>query len=148
MDATGGGPAPAYPVPPSGSPGRCGWECREDGRVPGPLQRKSWLPSWDERRSRRNSTLELNDDRDRTADRKTEIAVRAALVDRDFGKSVRILVPEGRAGRPIAERPRVLQHAARRGELGVGRQHRRAQAGHGIAEVIDVDDFGEVVRPV
>jgi hypothetical protein len=50
--------------------------------------------------------------------------------------------------RPIAERPRVLEHAARGGELGIGRQHRCAQAGHGIAEVIDVDDFGEVVRPV
>src|SRR5215831_2618917 len=97
---------------------------------------------------RTRATLELSDGLDRTADRKTKIAVCATLVDSDFGKPVRILVPEGRAGRPIAERPRVLDYAARRGKFGIGRQHRCPQAGHGIAEVIDVDDFGEVVRPV
>src|SRR5262245_61881667 len=97
---------------------------------------------------RTRATLELSDDLDRTADGKTEIAIRATLVDRDFGKPVRILVPERRAGWPIAKRPRVLEYAARRRELGAGRQHRCPQAGHGIAEVIDVDDFGKVVRPV
>src|SRR5262245_22825148 len=97
---------------------------------------------------RTRATVELSDDIDRTADGKTELAIRATLVDRDFGKPVRILVPEGRAGWPIAKRPRVLDHAARRGKFGIGRQHRCPQAGHGIAEVIDVDDFGKVVRPV
>src|SRR5215472_6162643 len=127
MDATGWGPAPAYQAAPKWQPRplRLG--------VPGNVSlvrssAKAGSPRGDERRSGRGSTLELNDDRDRAADRKTKIAVRAALVDRDFGKPVRVLVPEGRAGRPIAERPRVLEHAARRGELGVGRQHRRAQA--------------------
>src|SRR5262249_22105530 len=113
-----------------------------------PQRERRGGPRGDERRSGRNSTLELSDDRDRTADRQTEIAVCASLVDRDFGKPVRVLVREARAERPIAEGPRALEHAARRGELGVGRQHRRPQAGHGIAEVINVDDFGEVVRPV
>src|SRR5262245_64256412 len=97
---------------------------------------------------RTTATLELSDDLDRTADRKTKIAVCAPAIDRDFGKPVRILVPESRARRPIAEGPRVLEHAARRGKFGIGRQHRCPQAGHGIAEVIDVDDFGEVVRPL
>src|SRR2546430_8707487 len=34
---------------------------------------------------------------------------------------------------------------SRGGELGVGRQRRRPQAGHGIAEMVDVDDFGNAM---
>src|ERR1700747_159791 len=86
-------------------------------------------PRGDERRSGGNSTLELSDDFDRTADCKPKIAVRATLVDRDFGKPVRILVPEGRAGRAIAEGPCALERAPRGGELGVGRPHRRPHTG-------------------
>jgi len=105
-------------------------------------------PRGDERRSGGNSTLELSDDFDRTADCKPKIAVRATLVDRDFGEPVRILVPEGRARRAIAEGPCALEHAPRGGKLSVGRQRRRPQAGDGIAEMVDVDDFGEVVGPL
>src|SRR5262249_23282026 len=90
----------------------------------------------------------LSDDLDRPTHCQPQIAVRAALVDRDFGKPVRILVPEGRTRRAIAEGPRPLQDAPRSGELDAGCQRRCPQAGHGVAEMIDVDDFGEVVGPV
>ena len=50
----------------------------------------------------------LFNDFDRSANRKTELAVSAPLIDGDFGKPVRILVPEGRARRLIAEGPRAL----------------------------------------
>src|SRR6516165_10661825 len=89
-----------------------------DARVAG-------CPGGPERKSDRNSTLELNDNLDRTSDRKTKIAVSAAAIDRDFRKPVRILVPEGCAGRAIAEGARAPEHAPRGGELGVGRQRRR-----------------------
>jgi len=65
-------------------------------------------------------TVNSGDDHDRTADRKAKVAVRAPAIDGDLGKAVRILVPEGRAGRPVAERPCPLEHAARGGEPGVG----------------------------
>jgi len=61
------------------------------------------------------------DDLDRCADRNAEIAVRAPLIDGDFGKSVRILVPEGHARWAIAEGPCALQHVIRRCEPCVGR---------------------------
>ena len=70
------------------------------------------------------------------------------LIDGDFGKPVRVLVPEGGARRPIAEGPFALQHPTRRGKPSVGRQHGRPQPSHGIAEMIDVNDLAEVVRPV
>ena len=70
------------------------------------------------------------------------------MVDGDFGKPVRILVPEGRARRQIAEGPRALQHSPSRGNSGIGRQHGSPHPGHGITETIDVDDLAEVVRPV
>src|SRR5215831_3231382 len=89
-----------------------------------------------------------SDDINRGADRKTERAVRASLIDGDFRKPVRILIPEGRARRPISERPRALENPTRRGKPRVRRQHRRPQARHGIAEVIEVDDLAEVVRPI
>src|SRR5262249_39850466 len=60
-------------------------------------------------------------DLDRSADRETKIAVRAPLIDRDFGESVRILVPERRARWPIAEGLRALQHSVRRNKQSVGR---------------------------
>jgi hypothetical protein len=41
--------------------------------------------------------LNLRDDLDPNADRETKIAVRAPLINGDFGEPVRILVPEGRA---------------------------------------------------
>jgi hypothetical protein len=43
-----------------------------------------------------------------TANRETEFAVGTPLIDGDFSKPVRILVPKGRAGRLIAEGPHVL----------------------------------------
>ena len=46
-----------------------------------------------------------------TANRKIELAVSSALIDGDFGKSVRVLVPECRARRLIAEGPRALQQS-------------------------------------
>src|SRR6516165_2978832 len=54
----------------------------------------------------RNFRLELNNDLGRTADCKPKIAISAAAIDRNFRKPVRILVPEGCAGRAIAEGPR------------------------------------------
>src|SRR5262249_2092446 len=84
--------------------------------------------------------LHLRDDLDRTANRETQLAVRAPLIDGDFSKSVGILVPESRARRSIAEGPLALQLPVRRGKPRVGRQHGRPQPGHGIAEMIDVDD--------
>jgi hypothetical protein len=89
----------------------------------------------------------FNDDLNANADRKTEIAVRAPLIDGDFGKPIRILVPEGSTRRQIAEGPRALQHSTGHGKPCVGWQHRRPYAGHGVAEMIDVHDLAEVVRP-
>jgi len=57
--------------------------------------------------------LHSSDDFDRNANRKTELTVRAPLIDGDFGEPVRILVPEGHAGRSIAKSPRALQHSTR-----------------------------------
>jgi hypothetical protein len=45
---------------------------------------------------------------DRTANREIELVVSAALIDSYLNKPVGILVPEGRAGRLIAEGPRAL----------------------------------------
>jgi hypothetical protein len=59
--------------------------------------------------TRRGNRLPSRDDLDRTADRETKIAVRAPLVNGDFGKPVRILVPKGRAERPITEGPFAFQ---------------------------------------
>ena len=56
--------------------------------------------------------LHSRDDLDRNADLKTELAIRAPLIDGNFGKPVRILVPEGRARRPIAEGYQLAQQAA------------------------------------
>src|SRR5580704_11255621 len=92
--------------------------------------------------------LRLRDDLDRNADRETKIAVSAPLINSDFGEPVRILVPEGRARRPIAEGPLALQQLTRRDELSVGRQRGRPQPSHGIAEMVDVNDFAEIVRPI
>src|SRR5262249_28965636 len=107
-----------------------------------------FLLTWCAHRCRSKLRVDLSDDLDRTADRKTKLVVCAPAIDRDFAKPVSILIPEGRAEWTIAEGPRVLQPAACRGEHAVGRQDARPQPGHGIAEVIDVDDFGKVVRPV
>jgi hypothetical protein len=92
--------------------------------------------------------VNLRDDFDPNADRETKIAVRAPLINGDFGEPDRILVPEGRAWRPIAEGPLALQHLTRRGKPSVGRQHGRPQPTHGIAEMVDVNDLTEVVRPI
>src|SRR5262245_13116665 len=92
--------------------------------------------------------LHLRDDLDRNSNRQPKIAVRAPLIDGDFGQSVRILVPECRAWRPIAEGPLALQYLARRAKLSAGRQHGCPQPSHGIAEMIDVNNLAEVVRPV
>jgi len=92
--------------------------------------------------------LPLRDDLYRSADRETKIAVRAPLVDRYLGESVRILVPKGHAWRPIAEGPQSFQYSTCRGKPSVARQYGRPQPSHGIAEMVDVDDLTEVVRPV
>jgi hypothetical protein len=47
---------------------------------------------------------------DLNTDRKTEPAVRANLIDGDFGKPIGIFIPESRAQLPIAECPRTRQH--------------------------------------
>jgi hypothetical protein len=52
--------------------------------------------------------LRSYDDLDRTADGKTEIAVRPPLVDGEFGKPVGILIPESHAWRQITEGPRAV----------------------------------------
>src|SRR5262249_2790296 len=77
---------------------------------------------------------------DRNSDRDPKIAVRAPMIAGDFGQSVQILVPECRAGRPIAEGPLALQSLARRAKLSAGRQHGCPQPSHGIAEMVDVNN--------
>ena len=57
------------------------------------------------------------------------------------------LVPKGRAWRPITEGSLALQYPTRRGEPRA-RRRGRPQPSHGIAEMVDVDDLTEVVRPV
>src|SRR6516162_2616104 len=57
-----------------------------------------------------------SDDLDRSADRETEIAVGASLIDGDFREPVRILIPERLARRPIAEGHRTLQHSTHNGQ--------------------------------
>jgi hypothetical protein len=69
-------------------------------------------------------------------------------INGNFGEPVRILVPEDRARRPIAEGPLALEQLTRRGKPSVGRQHGRPHPSHGIAEMVDVNDLAEVVRPV
>jgi hypothetical protein len=44
--------------------------------------------------------------------------VGAAGIDGDFGKPVRVLVPEGRARRPVAESPRAFEDAVSRAPRG------------------------------
>jgi hypothetical protein len=73
--------------------------------------------------NRETYEIALESSRGRSMDRETEFTVRTPLIDSDFGKSVRILIPEGRPRRPIAEGPRALQHSTRRGKSCVGRQH-------------------------
>jgi hypothetical protein len=70
------------------------------------------------------------------------------LINSDFGEPVRILVPEGRARRPIAEGPLALQHPTRRDKPRVGRQHGSPQPSHVIAEMVEVNNLSEIVRPV
>jgi hypothetical protein len=53
--------------------------------------------------SRVAACLHSRDDLDRRADRKIKVAVCAALIDGDLGKPVRVLIPERRSGRQIAE---------------------------------------------
>src|SRR5262249_41680154 len=92
--------------------------------------------------------LHSRDNFNGNTDRKTELAVRAPLIDGDFGKSVGVLIPEGRAWLPLAERPRALQNPCRDDESCGGQELGYPQASHGIAEMIDVDDLAEVVWPV
>src|SRR6478736_7728474 len=88
------------------------------------------------------------DDLDRNADLETELAIGAPLINGDFGKSVRIFVPECHAPRQIAEGHRALQNPTRRGKACIEWQHGRPQPGHGIAEMVDVNDRRKVVRRV
>jgi hypothetical protein len=52
--------------------------------------------------------LHSRDDLDRNADLKTELAIRAPLINGDFGKSVRIFVPECRDAFEVAVRCTIL----------------------------------------
>ena len=88
------------------------------------------------------------DELDRTADGKTEIAVRPPLIDGNFGKPVGVLIPESCAWRQITEGPRAVQNPTHRGEPCAGRQRSRPQPGHRVAVVIDVNDLAQVIRPV
>ena len=72
--------------------------------------------------------------------------IRAPLIDGDFDKSVRVLIPEGGAHRQVA--PRALQDPTCRNESGIKWHCRCPQAGHGVAEVVDIADLAEIVRPV
>src|SRR6516225_1122067 len=74
--------------------------------------------------------------------------VRPPLVDSNFGESVRILIPEGRAERPIAEGRRALQHPTRGRKSCIGCQHGGPQPGHSVAEMIHVHDLEKVVWPI
>jgi hypothetical protein len=87
-------------------------------------------------------------DLDRTANRKTKLAVGTPLIDGDFGKAVRVLVPQSRARRQITGGPRAFQQLPGRGKSCPLWQHGRPEARHGVAEMVDVDDLREVVRPV
>jgi hypothetical protein len=69
--------------------------------------------------------LRSSDDLDRAADRKAKIAVRAPAIDGDLGKTVRILIPERRARRPVAEGPCTLEPAAGGGKPGASMDARR-----------------------
>jgi hypothetical protein len=64
------------------------------------------------------------------------------LIDSDLRQTVRILVPEGGAARPIAERCRALEHSARDRKPGIGRERGGSQPGYRIAAMIDVNDLG------
>jgi len=82
-------------------------------------------PRGDERRSGGNSTLELSDDFDRTADCKPKIAVRATLVDCDFSNPFEFSYQKGAPGGPS---PKVLARSSTRpaaASWAFGRQRRR-----------------------
>src|SRR5215472_5471661 len=91
--------------------------------------------------------LHSRDNFDGNTDRKTELAVRAPLIDGDFGKPVGILIPESRARLSITERVRALQNPSRNQKSCGTRELGDPQATHGIAEMIDVDDLAEVIGP-
>src|SRR6516162_9364357 len=76
---------------------------------------------------------------DGITDRKTELVVRALLIDGDFGKSVGILIPESHARLSITERPRGLQNPSRNYKFCNTRELGDPQASHCIAKVINVD---------
>ena len=74
--------------------------------------------------------------------------VGAAEIDRDLGKAVGILVPEGLAPRPVGEGARPIENAAGRDEPSAWRQGGRPEPRHGVAEMVDVDDGREIVGPI
>src|SRR5262245_34566609 len=78
---------------------------------------------------------------DGTANRKIKLTVSATLIDSDFCKSVRVLVPECGARRPITEGPRALQQSTCHDQPCVARQHDRPKPTHRVAVMIDVNDL-------
>lgn len=79
-------------------------------------------------------------DLDPSADRETEVNIGPPKIDGKFGKPICV--------GQVAESPRALEHPICRGKPCVGGQHGRPYPGHGIAEVLDVDDLAELIRPI
>src|SRR5262249_24778383 len=69
-------------------------------------------------------------------------------VDRDLGEAVRILVPEGLAGRDLGKDAGVLQQASGYRESGLPWQQVATQPRHSVAIPVDIDNFGQIVGPI
>ena len=74
--------------------------------------------------------------------------VSAALIDRDFGEAVRILVPHGRAGSDVRKSGRANERCCSDLHHVVVRPGLSACSRHGIAEPIGVNDLCQIQRPI
>ncbi len=85
---------------------------------------------------------------DRGAEGKAEGGIGPAPVDGDLGEAVGVGVPESLAVGGVREGAALPEPRARRLEHGPRRQRLGAQAGDGVAEMIDIDDAREIIGPV
>src|SRR5262249_17576662 len=85
------------------------------------------------------------DDLDRVADAQAERIRRARSAHRKLHQTGAVLVPKSTAVRHVREYPGIGELASPGGYPCVARNAARAQTGERVAEMVDVDDFGEIL---